>query len=360
MSIVIFILLLVGLIIVHECGHFFAAKLFGIRVDELGIGFPPRLVGRRFGETVYSINWLPLGGFVRIFGERADEGKGDPRSFSGSSLWVQAVVVAAGVLCNFLFAWLILSAGFMAGLPTVLDGTESGVVRDVQVTVLQVSPDSPAQAAGFLPGDVVTHIRAGDETLPRDSSSAAARAFIGAHDETLTLTLLREGTEMELSAAPAMGVVEGRKALGITLEDLGIVSYAPLQALYQGGALTWLILEDTAKGLWNFGATLFSGRADFTNVAGPVGIAQVGGAAVSAGYASALLLVAVISINLGLINLIPVPGLDGGRLVFIAVEAVKGSPVSDRLTVGLTVMGFVLLAALMLLVTYHDLIRILG
>ncbi len=360
MSIIIFILLLVGLIIVHECGHFFAAKLFGIRVDEFGIGFPPRLLGWRFGETLYSLNWLPFGGFVRIFGERGEE-ESDRRSFASRSRWVQAAVVFAGVLFNFLFAWLALSAGFMVGLPTVLDGTQSGAVRDVRATVLDVAPASPAEAAGFRYGDIVRSVSSEGETLAQGASAAEARAFIAEHGEApVAITVLRGQEETTFTAVPKEGVVEGRRALGIVLEDIGIVSHPPLEALRQAGALSLLIIQDTARGLWNFGSTLFTARADFSNVAGPVGIAQVGGSAVQEGYAAIILLLAIISVNLGLINLLPIPGLDGGRLVFIAVEAMKGSPVSDRLTVGLTVVGFALLAALMLIVTYHDLVRILG
>lgn len=361
MAILIFLVLLVGLIIVHECGHFFAAKLFGIKVDEFGIGFPPRVLAWRYGETEYSLNWLPFGGFVRIFGERLDEGWGDPRAFSKKSPWIQAAVVFAGVLCNFLFAWAALSLGFMAGLPAVINESTAGNVRNAHITVVDVSPGSPALSAGFLPGDVVEGVSAGGENLPSGASADVARAFIAAHgEEPVTVTVLRGTDEKTISATPREGVVEGRRALGIALEDIGIVSYAPIEAVRQGGGLTLLMVEGTAQGLWNFGANLFSGNADFTGVAGPVGIAEVGGSAVQEGYAAVILLIALISVNLGLINLIPVPGLDGGRLVFIVVEAIKGSPVSERLTVGLTIAGFALMAVLLLLVTYHDIFRLWG
>lgn len=359
MSILIFLLLLVGLVIVHECGHFFAAKIFGIRVEEFGIGFPPRLLSIRLGETEYSLNGLPFGGFVRIFGERPDEGGGDPRAFGNKSRLVQAAVVVAGVLCNFIFAWFALSAGYMAGLPAVVTGAEGGTVHDVHITVIGVSAGSPAEAAGFLSGDIVKHIQAGSDTLSAEAASADARAFIAAHaDEEVTITVLRGSKETMLVATPETGVVDGRKALGIGLEDVGRISYAPLAAMKQGGGLSLIILQNTAHGLWGFGAGLFSGHANFTEVAGPIGIAEIGGSAVREGYAAVILLIAVISINLAIINLLPIPGLDGGRLVFIAIEAIKGSSVSERLTVGLTLVGFALMAVLLLMVTYHDLIRL--
>jgi len=258
-------------------------------------------------------------------------------------------------------AWAALSLGFMAGLPTVINESTGGSVRNVHITVVDVSPYSPALSAGFRPGDVIGGVSAGGESLPTGASADTVRAFIAAHGEELvTVMVLRDNNEKIISATPREGVVEGRRALGIALEDIGVVSYAPLEAVRQGGGLSLLMVEDTARGLWNFGKNLFSGRADFSNIAGPVGIAEVGGSAVKEGYAAAVLLIALISVNLGLINLIPVPGLDGGRLVFIGIEALKGSPVSEKLTVGLTIAGFALMAVLLLLVTYHDIVRLWG
>src|SRR6185312_4731937 len=153
MFIVFFILILVVLIIVHEFGHFIVAKLFRIRVDEFGIFFPPRLFAKKFGETEYSFNLLPLGGFVRIFGENYDEGADEPRSFVRKARYKQALVLLAGIAFNLLFAWLVLSVGYMVGMPTPVDHIGFGQVTNTEVLVSNVIPNSPAEKAGLVPGD---------------------------------------------------------------------------------------------------------------------------------------------------------------------------------------------------------------
>src|SRR6185437_5582240 len=155
MFIVFFILILVVLIIVHEFGHFIVAKLFRIRVDEFGIFFPPKLFGKKFGETEYTFNLLPLGGFVRIFGENYDEGHGVARSFVSKPRYIQAAVIVAGILFNLIFAWFVLSAGYMAGLPTPVDHIGYGQVQNVQVLVTSILPGSPADKAGIAAGDQI-------------------------------------------------------------------------------------------------------------------------------------------------------------------------------------------------------------
>src|SRR6185503_6716923 len=162
MSLVIFILALVALIVVHELGHFTVAKLFGIKVEEFGIGFPPRLIYKKVGETVYSVNLLFFGGFVRIFGEDKGQAGSDPRSFANKSRWVQAAVVAAGILCNLVFAWIILSAGYMVGLPTSVDHIGVGDVQNAKAMIVGILPGSPAEKAKIEPGDIIVSISTGE------------------------------------------------------------------------------------------------------------------------------------------------------------------------------------------------------
>src|SRR3989344_7544753 len=166
MSIVLFIFILVALILVHELGHFFAAKWSGVKVDEFGIGFPPKLGGVKYGETEYTINLLPFGGFVRIFGENSatEEGTGQKpeRSFVNKPRVVQAAIIVAGVLMNLVFAWLLLSIGYMVGLPATSDHTGLGEVSDIKTVIVEVLPHSPAEAAGLLAGDTLTGIGAGE------------------------------------------------------------------------------------------------------------------------------------------------------------------------------------------------------
>lgn len=359
MSVVFFILILVALILVHEFGHFLVAKLFKIRVDEFGIFFPPRLFGVRRGETLYSLNSLPLGGFVRIYGENYNEGAEDPRSFAHKPRMVQALVVVAGVVFNVLFAWLAFSGGYLVGLPTSASHEGFGQVRDAKPMVVGVYPDSPAHKAGIAVEDVLLSVQTGTRVLEEGASAAQIREFIAQHpEESLAITVLRQGQEKYFITKAEEGLIEGRKAVGVELDDVGILQLPVHLALIEGAALAQRTTVSVAQGLGAFFGQLLRGAADFSSVAGPIGITVFGAAAVGQGWAAALVLTALISINLALINLLPVPGLDGGRLLIIAVEALLRRPVPERLTTALTIGGFAVLIVLMLVVSYHDIVRL--
>lgn len=361
MSLVFFILILVVLILVHEFGHFVVAKLFGVRVDEFGIGFPPRLLMVSVGETLYSLNLLLFGGFVKIFGENQKEGKGDPRALSSKLRSVQAAVLVAGVLFNLLFAWLVFSAGYVVGLPTSASYEGLGQVREVYPTIVGVLSDSPAAAVGLLPKDRIVALETG--TTPRSEVTTAnfAREFIGIHqDESVVLTVLRNGEEKVFLARAKEGILPERKVIGIELDDVGILQLPLPEALVEGFALTVRTTGAVAVGLSSFFADLVRGLAQWGDVAGPIGIANIGSRAVGEGFVPIVLLTALISINLALINLVPIPGLDGGRLLIIAIEALLRREIPERLILGLTVAGLALLITLMLFISYHDVVRLVG
>ena len=169
---------MVALIVVHELGHFTVAKLFGIKVEEFGVGFPPRLIAKKIGETVYSVNLLFFGGFVRIFGETKGEGEHDPRSFAHKSKWIQVAVVAAGIFCNIIFAWFILSLGYMVGLPTTVEHIGIGQVQDAKATIVCILPNSPAQMAKMQAGDSIASIATGKNETLAPATAQAAQDFI--------------------------------------------------------------------------------------------------------------------------------------------------------------------------------------
>jgi regulator of sigma E protease len=366
MSLIIFIILLAVLILVHELGHFSVAKLFNIRVDEFGIGFPPRLLYKKFGETIYSVNLLFFGGFVKIFGENGNEAAQNPRSFAHKPRIVQAAVVVAGIVMNLLFAWGALSVGYMVGLPTSLEHIGIGQVRDAAPTIVAVYPDSPAQKGGMEAGDIVESVQTGTalieaKTLNTNQQADVIRNFIAQHgEESMVVTVRRGSSELHLLAKPVAGLIEGHKALGIQLDDVGILQLPPHLALYQGGLLAYDMTIATAQGLAMFAYQSIHGTADYTSVAGPIGIAQIGSKAVQNGFSAAITLIALISINLAVINLVPIPGLDGGRLFIILIESIIRRPVPERYTSIATITGFALLIALMLFVSYHDIARLIG
>jgi regulator of sigma E protease len=369
MTFVYFILILVLLVIVHEFGHFIVAKLSGIRVDEFGIFFPPRLFAFKRGETEYSLNAIPVGGFVKIFGENYNEGQTEPRSFVNKPRYVQAAVIVAGIVFNLLFAWLVLSAGYMAGIPTSPGTHTVGTVTNVQVMVTGVLPNSPAEKSGLLASDQIEDIQTATaaldvHSLAQTENSGAADAvtnFILAHqNESVVITVLRDGVEKTFLAKATEGIVAGHKAIGVELSDVGTLKLALPQALVQGAVLGYDITVSTAQGLATFFKQLFTGTANFNDVSGPIGITVFGAATLKQGWVAAALLTALISINLAIINIIPIPGLDGGRLLIIGIEAIIRRPVSPSLVMKLTMVGFALLILLMVVVSYHDIVRLVG
>ncbi|OGC86574.1 hypothetical protein A3D70_00850 [Candidatus Adlerbacteria bacterium RIFCSPHIGHO2_02_FULL_54_18] len=362
LSLIIFIALLVLLILVHEAGHFGAAKLFGIRVDEFAVGFPPRLLTIRRGETEYSINLLLVGGYVKIRGEDLGTDVKDDRSMAARSRPVQAVVVVAGVAVNLLFGWLALSAGYMAGMPTSAEYQGFGTVENIHTTILAVVPGSPAARAGLQPGDTIQSVTTDSAHIAATgSASAQVQEFIAAHqDESFVFVLERGGEEQNSVLRAEEGVIGGRKAIGIQMGDIGILQLLPHLALVEGALAAKDMTVSTATGLGMFFGQLLTGKAQWGDVAGPVGIAGLGAGAVQDGFASAALIVALISINLALINLIPIPGLDGGRLLIIATEGLLRRPISPKIINAFSIAGFALIVVLMVVVTYHDIARLVG
>lgn len=361
MSFIIFILILVALILVHEFGHFIVAKLCKIKVEEFGIFFPPRLFSIRKGETEYSLNTLPFGGFVRIFGENHNEHANDPRSFASKPRYTQAAVVVAGIVMNIIFAWLTLSAGYLVGLPTSVDRNTVGEVVDARTIIASVIPGSPAAKSGVIAEDEVVSVSTAEDILMSPIHANAVQTFIAEHaNQSIILTVLREGEEKVFIARPVEGVVEGRKVLGVQLGDVGTLQLPLHLAFIEGARLTYDMTVGTAQGIVAFLGQIMSGTANFGSVAGPIGIVNIGAGAVTEGFAAAVVLTALISINLAIINLLPIPGLDGGRLLIIGIESVLQRPVSRKITLAVTVVGFAFLITLMLVVSYHDIARLVG
>jgi regulator of sigma E protease len=367
MNIIIFIVILLVLVLIHEAGHFFSAKKFGIKVDEFGFGFPPKLFSRKYGETEYSFNLLPLGGFVKIFGENPEEenisGPDSARSFTNKPKYQQAIVLFAGIFANFLLAWLLFSVGFISGLPTSLGSEPKGYeVQNVHLVLVSVLEKSPAEIAGLKSGDKIISAKS-DNDVADNLTPDTLKSFIVSHpDKKIELDYLRgKDTNIHATEVKAIAVSKGATpTIGIAMDEIGIVKLPIFVALWEGLKLDTNVLSGTISGLYSLvkEALQGQGKMALSGVTGPVGLVGIVGDAYQFGFVYILSLAALISVNLAVINLIPFPALDGGRLLFLLVEKIKGSPINQKFANTANMVGFAILIILMLFITYHDITKL--
>lgn len=363
MTVLLFIVILVVLIVVHEFGHFLVAKWAGMRVDEFGVGYPPRIAGWKFGETEYTLNALPFGGFVRIFGEDETDAA-SPRAFSARPRILQALTLIAGVAMNLLLAYVIISGMLMAGTPRALTSEEALLAEDASLVIAGVLPGSPAEQAGLMLGDTVIMVTGGTGDLSTADPSVFTE-YVGSQTagEELAFLVSRGDVEQALVAVPATGVIEGdpsRVALGVSLASVGTVPVPWYKAPIEGAVLTWEITKEITVGLVQFFGSVFTLSANLSQVSGPVGIAGAVGDAFDRGFAPLFTITALISINLAIINLLPIPALDGGRLLFVLIESVTRKPIPTGFVSAVNLAGFAFLVLLMVVVTASDIFKIVG
>jgi regulator of sigma E protease len=361
--VLIVIAILVLLIVTHELGHFIAAKIFGVRVEEFGVGYPPRALSfGKWGGTEYTLNWIPFGGFVRLFGEDADaHGKG---SFVEAASYKQAIILVAGVVMNALVAWLLFTAALHQGIPQVVDpGTlPAGVTAHLEIS--DVVAGSPANEAGITAGDEIMSMT--DQrgvtltTLTPDSVSDYVKVRGG---QKIAVVYLHNDATTSATMVPANAVIPGAAAtpaLGVGLVEVSNVSLPWSSALIQALTNTRDAFVTVGTSLWDLVTGIFHGSADLEDVVGPVGLVGVVGQAAQNGVGQVLALAGFIGVNLAIINLIPIPALDGGRLVIVILEAVIRRKAPPLLVQILNIIGIALIILLMLTVTYHDIARLLA
>lgn len=366
MSVVIFIIILALLILVHEFGHFIVAKKAGIRVDEFAIGFPPKLFSWQKGETTYSLNLIPFGGYVKIYGETPEEFEEEKvdysRSMVSKSKWVQALVLVGGVTFNFLFGWLLLSVGFTQGLPVSTSVSDDPSVQQSAVlTVIGLAPDSPADQLGLSVGDqIVEASLAGDgsETLVKPTPEELAGLIENSEGQEILLEYRRGGEISKALITPESQ--DGDLRIGISMDEVGIMKLPFHKAIFTGFEHTVDMTVAITIALGQLIVDAFVGEAVTENLVGPVGIAGLVGDASDLGFVYLLTFTALISIHLAVINLFPFPALDGGRLLFLLIEAIKGSPIKPKIANTLNLVGFSLLILLMIFITYKDVARLVA
>jgi len=362
MSILIFIIMLVALIVGHEFGHLIVAKLSGMKVPEFGLGFPPKLWGKKIGETEYTINALPFGGFVKIVGED-DAGLEDPRAFARRPKILQAATLFAGPFSNLILGLILSTSALMIGIPALVGGTENAeYIQNPHVRAVQVLAGSPAFTAGIKAGDEIVSISSNSiETKiekPEDVLTAIEEA-----EGPLTVGVLRGGVQTEFTVTPIKGVDPEnpeRLVIGIAPALVGTLSLPIEKAFIAGVTDTFTQTKGILIGLGTLIGQAFTLSADISTITGPVGIVSLVGDASGFGLGSILSLAALISMNLAIVNLLPFPALDGGRLAFLFVETISRRKIPARVSDIINVAGFGVLIILMLAVTAHDIFRLVS
>lgn len=418
LTVILFLAVLSLLVFFHELGHFVTAKKMGMKVDEFGFGFPPRAFGimrlrgeeRRLvketeeiidiqpspltplpggegevivdviqdvievrptkrwkfvwgasdqheDETIYSINWIPLGGFVKIHGESGDL-KNDPHSFSSRPIWQRFIVLVAGVAMNLFFAASLLSIGFVVGLPSIVDDSTPNSVEltNEKVQIMNVVAASPAEKVGMEIGDEVLSVNNQIFTSAED-----ARIYIKSQEGQEVKFLLKRGDEtLNFSVTAEELPTYNEKGVGVGLVKTALISYPWYLAVVKGVestfVFTWEVLKAFGNLLWN----LIVHQSVAVDLAGPVGIAVMTGEAASMGILYLLQFAAILSINLAVVNILPFPALDGGRLLFLIIEKIRGRALNEKFEILVHNLGFAVLLILVAFVTFRDIFKFVG
>ncbi len=359
-TVLIFLIVIIVLVVVHELGHFFVAKAFGVRVDEFGVGYPPR--ARKlftWRNTLFTLNWLPFGGFVKIYGE--ETASGDTRdSFAHQKLWKRVAVVLAGIVANIVLAMVLYTASFSIGFLSSPSDFPEYVTNTPSMTMITgVTEKSPAQIAGLVSSDRITAVATRSDTkIPENVTDIVT--FVKKHPtDAISFTIIHAGNTKTVSVTPRIDPATNIPSVGISLAQ---VVYVRLPFLAACKMSVYYTLQQFVFILHSIG-TLISGafgggNSLLSQVSGPVGIAQVAGEAYSLGFGSFLAFVALISVNLAVINILPFPALDGGRCILEFFAKDGRSRIPRKVVSAINQISFLLLIVLMLYVTYHDIVRL--
>ncbi|MBI5814522.1 MAG: RIP metalloprotease RseP [Nitrospinae bacterium] len=335
------------LIVAHEFGHFIVARLVGVRVEKFSIGFGPRIFSRKKGDTEYMVSWIPLGGYVKLFGDDPNSPEEGAESFLKQPVWKRLSIVGAGPAFNIALAIMIYSAAAMIGLP---EGTR--IIQEIQ-------PDSPAATAGILPGDRIDAI----DGVALERWVEVVDAIQKSPGKEIKMTVHREGgADTVINVTPKSHEAKTIDGKTIVIGQIGITprqtvkSYPVHTAILKGAERTWDI---TALTVWSIGM-LITRNIPADQIAGPIGIMKMAGDVAENGFVSLLLFIGLISVNLGILNLLPIPVLDGGHILFFGIEALLGRPVRIKHQEIAQQIGIFLLISLMAFAFYNDIMRLIS
>lgn len=378
-TIAIFILILGLLVFVHEIGHFWVSRRNKVEVEEFGFGFPPRIFGIYWNKkkerkiiwgskeikevreareidgetTVYSVNWIPLGGFVKITGEDGDK-KENPKSFAAKKPFTRIKILAAGVVMNFLLAVVLFSLGFWLGVPQADYEVKSGNIRGEKIQIVDVRKGTPAEAMNLRVGDEILGALK-ENNLIKFSSVEEVQNFIKENKgNQMILEIQRGKDKLEISGVPRTDFPDNEGPLGIGLTKIVVVKYSWYKAIILGFQYTFSLMITFVSFLGLLIWRLIIGQPAGFDVSGPIGIAVLTGQVAQLGFDYLIRFTGMLSINLAIINILPIPALDGGRILFILIEKFKGSPISQKFEQRAHSLGFALLISLMVFVTVRD------
>ena len=351
-ALVIALFSLIALMVIHEFGHFIIAKKFGVRVDEFGVGYPPRIFGKKIGETIYSINLIPLGAFVKIYGEEG--GVDDYRSFAGLKIWKRILIVLGGVVAFWLAAIVLFSIVFAIGADIPVTDEATGL-DNVVVKVFMVSKNSPADLSGLQTGDVISNIKTQDSNTKIDKITDFQKVTGENKGKEITLVIQRQGKELDISLTPRVSPPQNEGSVGIALERIATVAqrYPFYLAPIKGTTYCFELTMNAIKGFYELFKNLFVGRGlpQGAGFAGPLGITVFLASAVSGGMGFFLYFIGSISVFIAIFNLFPIPALDGGKLIFLIIEKILKKPVPVKVEQNITVACFVILITLSIFIT---------
>lgn len=350
LSVIIALLTLVILMVLHEFGHFIIAKKFGVRVEEFGIGYPPRLFGKKMGDTLYSVNLLPLGAFVRISDGEESE---DYHNFTNKPIWQRALIILGGVAAFWIIAIFLLTIVFGLGMPTPVNDEANHILINPKIQITEIASGSPAANAALEPLDVIQELRFNGETV-KPKRAGEVISFINAHKgEAITIIIQRWQKTFAVTVTPRVSSPEGEGALGIGLVRTVLKPYPWYEAPLLGVISTYDLTVSTVSGFLNMASSVSrqKGMPSGATFMGPLGILNFLKQSLQLGVNYFLYFVAVISIFLAVFNLVPLPALDGGKLLFLGIEKARGKPVSPKIEGGITMVFFALLITLSIFVT---------
>ena len=356
LTILAFILIIGFLVLVHEFGHFIVAKKMGMKVEEFGLGFPPTIYKKRINGTKYCLNLIPLGGYVKIKGEDyAIEDEED--SFSAKPIWKRALVVIAGVIMNIIAGWLIFIILFSVSAPVEIDESiQEKYILSQKITITEIIVDSPAEKQGLKPGDEIVSIQ-GKEINTIDEF----QDIIASAESEINIDFIRSKESKTISLSPEIikDISEDRKVIGVALSKIGTVRYPIHKAIVAGSQAAYGYTTRIASAFFGIVKGAFFGKG-LQGVGGPVAIAVITNDMINLGFIRVLIFTAILSFNLAILNIFPFPALDGGRLIFLAVEAIRGKPSKKEVEEWFHRIGFILFMLLAIFITYRDIARFGG